>query len=169
MKKIQIFFVLFVLCFCLSACDPGHYKFNYDDLLENVIGVELINYTNTEQKRFKSWVPNHFSKLVAFKLDNMAVIETLNNEDISYFLKQLSEVSFLYKYYVFNSPKDICMRLIYSNGDFEVISCDYAKNSFCGYIGRYDSNGNVLDFIGSFTGLSAFTALVNNFFETQIP
>lgn len=98
----------------------------------------------------------------------MTILETLDNDDITAFIKQLSEISFLDKYYVFDSPKGISIRVIYANGDFEVISCDYEKKSFCGYIGKYTSSGDVVDFIGSFTGFNDFESLISNFFETKL-
>lgn len=168
MKKILIFAILLIFCFCLTACDPATYYFELDDLLENIIGIDLINYSNTEQKHFLSWVPDHSSKLVPLRLENLTIIETLENENIPNFLEQLSKVNFLDKYYAFNSPKDICIRLVYSNSDFLILSCAYERKAYVGYVGRFDCNGNVVNFIGSFESLSDFISLVNNFFETQI-
>jgi hypothetical protein len=156
-----------MFCLCFVACDPSSYHFNYDELSDNVISVELINYNNPEQKRFNSNIQNN-PKLKPFSFENMIVLETLNEKDFDDFFMQLSNVYFLYKYYVFNSPKDVCIRLVYSSSDFDVLSCDYENNSFGGYVGKYDSKGNAIDFHGSFEDLSDFKALVNDFFETQI-
>jgi hypothetical protein len=167
-KKILFLIVLFIAAFTLFACDPGEYNFDYNELIDSVVSIELIQYDNLEQKQFVSWVPNHFSKLLAFELSHMRVLETLPNDNVIDFLSQLSQVHFLYKYYVYNSPKDICIRIIYANDDFQILSIDYKNFGYGGYIGRYNSDGNVVDFIGSFESYYDFEALVNNFFETKI-
>ena len=161
MKKIQIVSLLFTLCICLTACDPGNYSFDYEELLNNVAKIELINYDNPDQKRFISWVPDHSSRLVAFIISNMTILE------ISTFLNQLSDISFLYKYYCFNSPKGISIRITYENGDFEIFSCDYESQSYASYVGKYTNNGDVVSFVGSFESYYDFENLLNNFLETN--
>lgn len=98
----------------------------------------------------------------------MTVLETLDDAKKSDFLKQLSEAYILDKYYVYNSPKGICIKLSYSNGDFLIITCNYAEKAFGGYIGIYSENGDVAEFIGSFSGYDSFESLVNDFFEIKI-
>ena len=39
----------------------------------------------------------------------MTLLETLDNENLDAFLKQLSEIDFLHKYYTYDSPKGICI------------------------------------------------------------
>ena len=166
MKKLVIFSVLCFWCFCLTACDPGHFRFEYEDLSDSVIGIELIDYNNSEQKHFLSWVPDHSSKLRSFNMENMTIIETLDAELFPGFLEQLADVSFLDKYYAFDSPKGTGIRLIYANGDFEVLSCN--GKSYVGYVGRYNESGDVINFIGCFTDYYDFESLVNDFFETSL-
>jgi len=57
-----------------------------------------------------------------------------------------------------DSPQGICIRLLYENGDFEVISYNVQ------YSGSFDADGNVKRFIG--TGIDA--ELINKYFNTQI-
>lgn len=168
MKKFLLVIILCIQLFCLAACDPRSYSYEYDELLDSVVSVELINYDNPNQKKFVTWVLDYTSKLLPFELNNMTILETLNNDDIDDFLQQLSEARLLHKYYVFNSPKDICIRLIYTNGDFEVISCDYAHQTLNNYVGKYNSSGDVVDFVGSFESYDDFENLVNDFFVTDL-
>ena len=168
MKRMLAVIALCILCFLLTACDPSPFRYDRDDLLNTVVGIELIGYDNPQQRRFTSWVPDHYARLRSFELSNMTILETLGEEQFDEFLTQLSDVYFLYRYYAFDSPRGICIRLLYSNGDFEVITCDYENNSFAGYAGRYNSAGDVADFAGTFEGLSGFTRLVHNYFETQV-
>ena len=142
--------IISVFCFCLAACDPSSYRFDRDQLLNNTTGIELINYDNPKQKQFNSWVPNHYSKLRPLKLENITILETMEDDTFNDIINQLSDIYFLYRYYAFDSPNGICIRMLYSNGDFDLISCDYQNNSFHGYVGRYDNNGKVVDFFGTF-------------------
>jgi hypothetical protein len=65
---------------------------------------------------------------------------------------------------VYDSPKDICIRLNYSNGNFLIIWANYIEDSYAGYIGEYLSDGTVFSFWGSFSSLMDFEELVNQYF-----
>jgi len=49
-KKIATFCTVILLWVGLAACDPANYYYFYDELKDNVIGVELINYHNSNAK-----------------------------------------------------------------------------------------------------------------------
>ena len=169
MKKKAWWIGLLTVSFWLTACDPGSYQYDYNDLIENVVSIELINYDNPNQKSFISWVlPDHSSDLVPFEKSKTTQLEVLNEEKKEDFLKQLSNSDILYLYYAYDSPKGICIKLTYENGDFEIIWCDYEHKTFAGYIGRYTSEGEVEKFIGSFSSYDYFKSLVNDYFETNI-
>lgn len=169
MKRFVILFFTISFSLLLTACDPGSYMFDYDELTNNVIRVELIDYKNPDQKHFVSWVPDHSSKLLPFNTSDLTTLEALDENKIPDFLSQLSEENILYKYYAYDSPKGICLKLSYSNGDFLIISCDYERKSYSGYIGIYSADGNIIDFIGCFSNYYSFETLVNDFFETDLP
>ncbi len=167
MKKIIAFMCLIMMCFSFCACDPGTYQISSDSL-KNVTSIELIDYKNPDQKHFSSWVPDHFDNLVAFDNSNVTVIEELKEEKVSEFLETFAQTDILHTYYAYNSPKDVCIRINYSNGNFLIIWADYKNNSFSGYIGEYLSNGSVLSFWGSFSALMYYQNLVNDFFTYNI-
>ncbi|MBR7160451.1 MAG: hypothetical protein IKD20_05400, partial [Clostridia bacterium] len=155
MKKIICFLYLIIMCFCLCSCDPGTYTITPNSL-EGVKTIELIDYKNPEQKHFASWVPNHFEDLTPFDTAKATVIEILQEERKSDFLDAFMQTDILNKYYAYDSPVDICIRLNYENGNFLIIWSNYKKNSFAGYIGEYSADGTVLSFWGSFSGLSYY-------------
>lgn len=165
-KLLVIIFLLTIFCLIFTACDPGEYSFDYDELKENITSVELVNYDNQNQKSFFSWVLDKSSQLAPLNINKLTVLEKLNTDNMSEFLFQLSKVDFLYKYYAYNSPKGISIKLTYKNNDFLIISCNYP--SFAGYVGQYNSNCKVVEFIGCFASSFDFRYLVNTFFETQI-
>ena len=167
MKKIICFLYLIIMCFCLCSCDPGTYTITPYSL-EGVKTIELIDYKNPDQKHFASWVPNHFEDLKPFDTAKATVIEILQEERKSDFLDAFMQTDILYKYYAYDSPVDICIRLNYENGNFLIIWSNYEKNSFAGYIGEYSADGTVLSFWGSFSGLSYYQGLINNFFSYNI-
>ena len=168
MKKIICFVSLIILCCSLFACDPGSYAINREEL-NDVISVELIEYDNPNQKEFVSWVPDQFDKLVPFEASNATVLETLPTEKIPDFLDSFSKTDILDTYYAYDSPKDICIRLNYSNGNFLIIWANYAAGTYAGYIGEYASDGTVLSFWGSFSGLPDYEDLVDRYFSYQLP
>lgn len=50
MKKICILLFLSLISLSLTACDPEHYQFDYEELKNSVVKVELINYNNPNAK-----------------------------------------------------------------------------------------------------------------------
>ena len=167
MKKIFAIIIAVITCFSICSCDPVAVSPNRD-ALNDVISVELIEYANPDQKQFITWVPDQSDKLVPFNLANATILETLPEEKISGFLDAFSTTDILHTYYAYDSPKDICIRLNYESGGFLIIWANYAENSYAGYIGEYSSDGTVSSFWGSFSSLSCYTELVNQFFAYEL-
>ncbi len=167
MKKTVCLVFLLIICCLFCSCDPGTYTID-KDTLDKVVRIELIQYNNPNQKHFHTWVPDQFYKLEPFNTDNATVLEVLPAEKNSEFLEAFSETDILHTYYAYNSPKDICLRLNYENGDFLIIWANYVDGTYAGYIGEYSSDGTVLSFWGSFSSLSYYENLVNEFFTCNL-
>jgi hypothetical protein len=167
MKGIKIFIVilLFVLlCFCLTACDPP--QFFHEDLTGKVVGIQLVNYNNSDAKGVNTFVDykNPEKDMLPFDFNKMQVIETLSSEEIEDFLKELSAAFIIKAYVHFDSPNGTCIRLIYDNGDFEIISRT-KENSI---IALYNESGEILQYIGIMDNRNDFINLINNYFTPQI-
>lgn len=163
MKKILYIVLSVLFIIFLTSCDPGSTSLEYHFEKEEVKTVELIHYDNHNQHHFRFWAPNHFSDLKNLDLEYIAVIKTLNEELLSSFLDELLEYPLLDTYYAYDSPSGICIRLTMNNNDFVIVHC--MNNRFNGYIGKYDSEGKVLDFYGCFESYSSFSNLLNYFSE----
>jgi len=166
MKKLICILIVAALCFSLCACDPGTHTIS-PDALDNVISVELIEYENPNQKHYVFWI-YLFKELVPFSSDNATVLKTLPEDEIPNFLADFENTDILSRYCAYNSPKDICLRLNYVNGDFLIIWANYSSNGFAGYIGEYTADGSVLSFWGSFSALAYYTDLVNQYFDYEL-
>lgn len=166
MKKLYlvILFLSFTLLF--TACDPAMGPFDDFDSSDNIESIELIYYENPTQRSFLSWIPDYTPQLQDLDMSNITVLETLDTNLIDDFVSQFNEAELLYKYFTFDSPKGICIRMNYENGDFEIINCE--TNTFAGYIGKYTSDGEVIDFLASFSAYEDFEYLVTDFFETSL-
>ena len=168
MKRVYCFCCVILVFLMLTACDPGTYRLQEEAVSEDVVSVELIQYDNPKQKKFTSWVPDHFKRLQDLKLSSITVLETLPEESLEPFLEQMSKQNILWHYYVFDSPKGLCIRVNYDSGDFLMISTDYENESFCGYIGMYNAQGEVTDFFGSFESYRSFATLVSDYFDANL-
>ncbi len=166
MKKVCLAVLATICCF-LCACDPSSYLVDREKL-NDVVSIELIEYENPDQKYFITWIPDQFEQLVSFDPANAKVLETLPAEKMIDFLDEFSKTDILHTYYAYDSPKDICIRLNYANGDFLIIWANYAENSYAGYIGEYSKDGAVLSFWGSFSSLSDYEELVNRYFTHRL-
>lgn len=167
MKRLLAFILVIVICIFMCSCDPSQFSIDRDSL-NDVISIDLIEYKNSNQKEFFTWVPDQFDELIPFVPANATIIETLPSEKISDFLDAFTATDILHTYYAYNSPKDICIRLNCENGNFLIIWANYAINTFRGYIGEYSSDGSVLSFWGCFSSLTYYEDLVNQYFNYKI-
>lgn len=152
MKKEFMILLICFICLSLTACEPPGVSYP-DDYLRDVIKIELINYDN--------------SKMSPFNFDKMEIIEELDAEKLDDFLRDLSEI-YMWRSITEGYFDGISIRTIYSNGNFEVMSCnntDYRINS---YVVRFDSDGKKIKFIGSVEDESEFINIINKYFITQI-
>ena len=144
----------------LTACDPGSFSFRHEsELLENAVGVELIDYKNDGRTHFRSWVPDHSRSLKKFNLQNATVLKTLDAAKLPAFLQELSAADILSEYYAYDSPGGECIRVNYENGDFLILCC--VDGSYRGYIGFFTADGAVKRFIGCFYSYDSYEALRN--------
>ena len=167
MKRIITLLFLFLLCFVLCACDPGTTRADAGSV-KDIAAIELIEYSNPEQKKFSSWVMDHSDELLSFDESRVTVLETLPEEKTGDFLDSLAKKEVLSDYYCYNSPADVCIRIRYTDGHFMILWTNYKQNSYRGYIGEYAPDGSVLSFLGTFSSLQFYQELVNNFFNYSI-
>lgn len=167
MKKTLAIMVVVIICLSMCACDPGSFSINRESL-NNVVSVELVEYANPNQKQFSSWVFDQFNKLLPFVPSNATILEFLPSDKIPDFLDAFSKTDILHTYYAYNSPKDVCIKLNYENGNFLIIWANYSDNRYAGYIGEYSLDGTVLSFWGSFSSLSYYKDLVNQHFNYNL-
>lgn len=164
----KLFILLPVAVFALSvavftACDPGHYQYDLENLKAPVSAIELCEYDNPEQKHFTSWVPDHSKDLAPLDMDALKITATLEADLTEDFMRDLSKQHILYKYYAFNSPNGTCIRIVYDDGYFDIISCN--AKTFAGYIGTFSPDGEVVDFIGCFASRSSYEYFLKFYFE----
>lgn len=165
LAKTALTVVLIGLCFALTACDPGHYRFDHE-YLADIASVELVYYDNPDQRHFLSWVPDHSDDLKPFDESKLRVLETLDENAIPDLTDTLCECLILRAYYAYDSPNGLCIKLSYSDGNFIIVSSNY--ESYAGYIGKFYANGAVAEFIGCFCDWIDYKTLVNNYFQTKI-
>lgn len=152
-KKLEFLLLILIVLNCF-ACEPATFYFDYEELKENVVKIELINYNNLDAKK----INNEIEAIQYFDFSKMEIIETLPGDKLEAFLGELSAYGLLLGEYCLDSPKGICIRIVYQNGDFEVLG---VKEE---YGGTFEANGNLKRFIGGGVGY----VISNRFFETQV-
>ena len=154
-KQILILFPLFINL-VLSACDPGTYNFDYEELKNNVAGVELINYNNLKVRKIKN-----IGELLPFDFNLMEIIEVLPEEKIDTFLKEYSTAYFLEIFDYLDSPNGKGLRLLYKNDDFMVICLETY------YVCKFDASGNVKHFF-TYMYQMVLIRIINKYFNTKV-
>lgn len=153
MKRVAVFLLLCFLCFSVTACnDPSPVAYPFEELKEGAARVELINYDSGKTRRFD--------------FDKMEVIEVLDAERKDDFFRDLSEVT------MWNRPNPgersgIGIRIVYDNGDFEVIMCNNTDHEIISYMARFDSEGKLMKMIGSIEVKREFIDLIDRYFTAS--
>ena len=161
MKKAVFLLAFLVISFCLAVCTPFNYFYDYDELTDSVIKVELINYRNEKKPKL---LFDGLNRALPFDFNKMEIIEVLPKEKTEAFLKDLAEILIHFRHYHHDSPNGICVRLVYENGDFEVVTSSQGN-----FAARFDSEGNIKSSgIGS-RGTSYLDNTINKHFQTQMP
>ena len=153
---------LVVFCIFLTSCDPGSGTFGHNYPIDGVIKIELIKYDNPDQNEFITWVLDQSDKLKDYDLSKETVLKVLDEDLHEQFLDQLSQYDILSKYYVYDSPNMMCIKMTYDDGDFVIINCG---DGFAGYIGEYSAKGEVISFYGCFSSRGYFERLIEGYFD----
>ena len=156
MKKTMLIFALFLVLLNFGTCHGGTYNFNFEDLKDNVIGVELINYNNSNVKKIKN-----LDNLLSFDFSLMEIIEVLPAEKINAFLEEYSTAYFFEIFNYLDSPNGISLRLFYKNGDFKVVCLETY------YVCKFGSDGNVKEFF-TIMYQRVLIRIINKYFDTQL-
>ena len=147
-----------LFCLLLGACTtPIDFFYDYTELRDNVIRIELIYYDNDQvaEVRENFWGN---ARHLNFDFDRVEHIEIMSEEHFEQFLSEISTtwgiVSFVQQY---NSPHGIAILMHYENGDFDIITEDY--------VGRFNNDGSFIEYMGKSRNLEN---LIAYFFETQV-
>jgi hypothetical protein len=158
----RLFAILFFIFACLSltACDPAWYYHYNSERIAAIVAVELIDYEYPDATEISTFIST--SRVQQFDLNKMTIIETVDEDKLGEILQDLSEVEVWGGWNHSDSPFGISLRIIYADGDFEVVSADPELPFFA----RYDSNGKLIRYIGMFLYSSDFEDIVNKHFNT---
>ena len=164
MKK-RIFVLLIMMAVLMTSCvwDPEGYIFNYEELKEEVIGVELIEYENSDPKIVKK-----SSEVLPFDFNKMKSIKTLASEQTEEFIKSFTDIRFMKSYNYSNAAVGISIKINYKNGEFLIVSSNIIDDRAYRFVVKFDSNGDVIEVIGGFESGKDFVKLVKDFFEIEI-
>lgn len=152
--------ILSVSVMFLTACDPASYYYNLNELRAPVKTIELVNYDNPNQKSFGLWLIDHSKDLKPLDMSAIQTVATLQTEQIDNFMTDLSKQHIHYKDYEVDSPKGKCIRIVYEDDYFDMISCNKKQ-----YIGTFTPNGEVEEFIGGFGAYNSYEYLLKTYFD----
>ena len=152
-----------VLCFSLIACDPRFFTYEYSDLSGSVSKVELIEYNNPDIKMTSTLFSNRGIK--RFDEKKMEIVEELDAERLDDFLQDLAGIGLNNLWNQPDSHAGMCIRLIYPDGEYEVIS--YPDPTIPGLLVRYNKKGKLVKYIGSVSNREDFVDIVDKYFNKE--
>ena len=160
LKKIITLMLLCLIAFNCFACTPPNY-FDYEDMKEGVIRVELIKCAESEEQSVCYPQKEAKREYKSFDYEKMELVEVLSADKMDDFLKAYCEIKFVPAEEEMSLPEGWCVRLILSRS-FHVISLDVK-------FARIYRDDGIATQLGSLNITPEYRdILVNNFFETQI-
>ena len=157
---ISVIAILSVSVLFFTACDPISYYYNLDELRAPVKTIELVNYDNPGQKSFGLWFVDHSNDIKPLDMSAIQTVATLDAEQIDNFMTDLSKQHIHYKDYEVDSPKGKCIRIVYEDDFFDIISGSKKQ-----YIGTFAPNGEIVEFIGGFGSYNSYEYLLQTYFN----
>ena len=163
MKRFFAILLIAAVCLCLSACDPASYYY-YRERATEVVAVEVIYYDNPDAKEISTFISTR--KVKRFDFDKVEIIGVLGEDKLADFQQDLAKVEVWGGWIHSNSPFDICLRLKYSNGEFDVVSPE-GENGLP-FFARFDSKGKLKKYVGMLQNDVDFYHLVSKYFSTKL-
>lgn len=146
-QKIILGITIFLTLLFLVACDPPN--FYHENFLDEVLNIELIEYSETYLQNDKNINEYDFNK--------EEVLDELEFNTIKDCLFDITEL-FIVKYRTHpNSVGGKCLKICFDEGVFEVISQN-------GLVVQYSSDGRVLKYVGIIDDKSKLMVIINNYF-----
>lgn len=158
MKK--IFTLMLTMLFLLTSCDPGTYNFDASEITENALKIELVLCKNDNPVNLEV----DENTVLFFDIDNIAVIDTLEQETIEPFANELSTITFHLLPYSVNAPVGYTLLIYMNNQEIIVISDSTINDVFYGMVAAFSNEGDYLRHIAAFADERGFKRLLKKYF-----
>lgn len=167
-KSIALTISLFVIIISVTGCvwDPESYYFDYNELSNEIVSVDLVEYDNTLPQMLYG-----NGEILKFNFDKMNLLETLETKQIDSFIADLSKIHLFLPaddLSYADSPIGYCIKLNCENGNFIILSSTLIDGIAYGHIVRYDSSGTAIGLIATNSNRSALIDLANKYFITEL-
>lgn len=149
MKKVLIILLVLNCLLGLVGCDPSVNSLNKDELLENTVKIELVEYENENPKLLNL---GGIEK-PRFDFNKVTLIATLDETHFEEILNDVAEIDYLVFGTALNEPMGKTLVLYQSNGNMMVLfGCIYTnENNKTFYYGDcyvFDENGIFVEHLG---------------------
>ena len=106
MKKSLVFMILIIIIFSTGCTKNRIFYYNYDEMIEKTIRIDVVEMFGHSDRKYHEY------------------IETLDDELIDEFLKDLSKIEFTKPWGISNPrfPIGIAFLVYYTDGTFDVIN-----------------------------------------------
>lgn len=167
-NKLKIFSLVLVSIFCLSifsACTPPMYQLKYDDLKNEILSVELINY-NSEKKR-----ADKRTAIMDYNFNYETVIETISQENLQSFLVDFSQIVYNGQCENFPAtPVGTCLKLTYNDGSFAIIFYSFdkiwhEKSIYYSGLTKYSQAGKYIEQFDAISSKKTYRELLEKYFN----
>lgn len=138
MKKVLIFMIMI---YFLTSC-ASYFRYDYNNLKNDVVSAEIIDISYEKQS------DNSFKTIIN-------LVNIIDNDKLDGLFNDLSDISILEKVGSPKAAEGKCLKLVFSNGEYEIIY----KHS----IDRFKSDGTFLNYKNVGISSTVFIDLVSKY------
>ncbi len=150
MKRLPIIFLVLICLLGLGGCDPLMNYLDKDDLLENTVKIELVDYENENPKLLNV----NAKKKPTFDFNKATLIAEIDESRYEDILTGLTKGGYTYYGTALNEPMGKTMVIYQQNGNMIVIfGCAYTNERndtrYYGGVYIFDKDGVLVEYIGN--------------------
>lgn len=151
------------MCIMMTSCvwDPPSYHFDYDEMIETVVSIELVKYDNNDTD---SVIVKPDTKL-KFDLSKIISSQVLEESKTNVFLFDLSKIGFLIYDTSTEEPIDECLKINLENKDFIIICCvDTSDGREGAMVAKFNEKSEFIEHIASCGYSSWYGPMIEQYF-----
>lgn len=154
-----------ILSLCVVGCEPSVYNFDKNYYGNKIERIEL-RYSIIKQKPREFFIKS--GKVPYFNIENSLLLETLDENEISYFVSDFAEVDFFEIFRCCNEPFGFIVVIYLINNNYIISSCSSYGQEYYGIFGEFNENNEFIQLFGQPAEIYKYEVVIKKYFDSFV-